>query len=193
MPGMPSVLATVARLQVQRSPLKPGPRGARVYDPAPLLEVPEVEIGPRGLVAPGRMLDAHHADHPQSRNVRLVNGLSVLPRASYAAMRARFGPHVVDGCAGENLLLDTDAPLTVEKLEGSLLLETEEGDPLELTEAAAAPPCVEFSRWLLRRHDGVVDEQVQDAMTFLDAGMRGFYLRARGTARVARGARLMRA
>jgi hypothetical protein len=34
------VLGTVVRLQVQRSRLKPGPRSTRVYDPAPLLEVP---------------------------------------------------------------------------------------------------------------------------------------------------------
>ena len=189
----PDLVGTVVRLQLQRSPLKPGPRGQRVYDPAPLLEVHEVEVGPRGVVGPGGVLDAHHADHPQSRNVRLVNGLSVLPRAHYDQLRARFGPHVTDGCAGESLLLETDGPLTEADLAGTLLLETEEGDDLVLEGARAAPPCVEFTRYLLGRAPGSpVDAEVQEAMDLLADGRRGFYLSARGTGRVARGARLRR-
>ena len=193
---MPSgdLVGTVARLQLQRSPLKPGPRGMRVYDPAPLLEVHEVEVGPRGVVGPEGVLDAHHADHPQSRNVRGVNGLSVLPRAHYGQLRSRFGPHVADGCAGESLLLDTDGPLTEADLAGTLLLETEEGEDLVLEEAMAAPPCIEFTRYLLGRAPGSpLDAEVQAAMGFLEDGRRGFYLTARGTGRVARGARLRRA
>lgn len=192
---MPSgeVLGTVARLQVQRSPLKPGARGARVYDPSPLLEVHELEVGPRGVVGPDRVLDVHHADHPQTR-ARRGNGLSVLPRAHYALLRERFGPHAVDGCAGENLLLDTDRPLTPDDLAGTLLLETEEGEPLVLTAGQAAPPCVEFSRWLLGQGpDTAVGDDVREALDVLADGLRGFYLTAQGTGRVARGARLSRA
>ena len=146
------VVGTVSRLQVQRSPLKPGPRGARTYDPAPLLEVPEVELGPGGVVGlgpDGPLVDAHHVDHAQSRNVRGANGVSVLPRAHYDALRARFGDRVVDGCAGETLLLETDRALAEDDLEGTLLLDTVDGPPLALTGGRAAPPCVEFSRWLL--------------------------------------------
>lgn len=193
---MPSgdVLGTVARLQVQRGPLKPGPRGARAYDPSPLLEVPELEVGPRGVVGPDRVLDVHHADHPLSRNVRLCNGLSVLPRSHYALLRARFGPHVVDGCAGENLLLDTDRPLRPEDVAGTLLLETEEGEPLVLTAGQAAAPCVEFSRWLLGQGpQDPLDDDVRETLEVLADGVRGFYLSVEGTGRVARGARLSRA
>ncbi|MCW2776901.1 MAG: hypothetical protein JWN17_626 [Frankiales bacterium] len=188
------VVGTVVRLQLQRSPLKPGPRGARTYDPAPLLEVAALDLGPRGVVAPDGALDAHHADHPQTRNVRGgVNGVSVLPRAHYDAVRARFGPHAVDGCAGETLLLDTPGPLTEADLEGTLLLDVVDGDPLVLTGVQAAPPCVEFSRWLLQRDaDTPVDDAVQDALTFLADGRRGFYLTAQGTGRVVAGAVLRR-
>ena len=193
------LLGTVVRLQVQRSRLKPGPKGQRAYDPSPLLEVDAVEVGPRGLIAPDGALDVHHADHPDSRNVRLVNGLSVLTQAHYGQLRARFGAHVVDGAAGESLLLDTDGPLQEADLAGPLLLDTVgpdgmPGQALELTDGQAAPPCVEFSRWVLGRAPGSpVDEAVQDAMTFLQDGRRGFYLTAHGTGRVVAGARLRRA
>ena len=45
----PADVGTVVRLQLQRSPLKPGPRGLRTYDPSPLLEVDEVEVSPREI------------------------------------------------------------------------------------------------------------------------------------------------
>ena len=44
------LVGTVVRLQVQRSRLKPGQRGARTYDPAPLLEVPALDVGPDGFL-----------------------------------------------------------------------------------------------------------------------------------------------
>ena len=192
-------IGTVRRLQVQRTRLKPGPKGQRAYDPAPLLEVDAVQVGPRGLTAPDGALDVHHADHPDSRNVRLRNGLSVLPRAHYDLLRARFGPHVVDGSAGESLLLETDGPLQEADLSGTLLLDSvgpdgSPGRPLELTDGQAAPPCVEFSRWVLGRAAGSpVDDELREALAFLEDGRRGFYLTASGTGRVAVGARLRRA
>ena len=189
------LLGTVVRLQVQSSRLKPGPRGARVYDPAPLREVPALELGPRGVVgqtADGPVLDVHHADHPDTRNARLANGVSLLPRAHYAAMRARYGPHLVDGAAGESVLLDTDGPWTEADLAGTLRLETADGGLLELSGATAAPPCVEFSRFCLRLPVGPVGPDVTQALVDLDGGVRGFYVRAAGTARVEVGARLWR-
>ena len=189
-------VGTVARLRVQRSRLKPGPAAARVYDPGPLLEVEALEVGPRGVVGQttdGTVLDVHHADHPDSRNVQLYNGLSVLPRAHYLQLRERFGPHVVDGAAGESLLLDTAAPWTEADLAGPLWLEAVDGDLLELSGTAAAPPCVEFSRFCLRLPLGPVGPDVRQALVDLDGGARGFYARTAGTGRVEAGARLLRA
>ena len=188
-------VGTVARLQVQRSPLKPGPAAARVYDPAPLLEVEALEVGPRGVVGQttdGPVLDVHHADHPDSRNRRLANGLSVLPRAHYAALRERYGPHLVDGVAGEGLLLDTEGPWDDPDL-GTLWLETVDGDLLELAGVVAAPPCVEFSRFCLGLPPGPVGPDVSQALDDLDGGARGFTTPVVGTGRVERGARLLRA
>ena len=189
-------IGTVLRLQVQRSPLKPGPAGARAYDPAPLLEVEALEVGPRGVVGQttdGPVLDVHHADHPQTRNRRLTNGLSLLPRAHYATLRSRYGPHLLDGVAGESLLVDTDGPWTEADFGGTLWLETVEGEQLELSAVLAAPPCVEFSRFCLGLPPGPVGPHVRQALDELDGGARGYYAQVRGTGRVERGARLLRA
>jgi hypothetical protein len=189
-----TTLGTVVRLQVQRSRLKPGPAATRVYDPAPLLEVEALEVGPRGVVgqtADGPVLDVHHADHADTRNRRRTNGLSLLPRVHYAALRARYGAHLVDGVAGESLLLDTDAPWVEADLAGALWLETSSGELLEVGEAVAAPPCVEFSRFCLGLAPGPVGEDVRQALVDLDGGARGFYASVTGTGRVERGARLL--
>jgi MOSC domain-containing protein YiiM len=166
-----------------------------VYDPAPLLEVAALEVGPRGVVGQtedGPVLDVHHADHPDTRNVRLANGLSLLPRAHYTALRARYGPHLVDGAAGESLLLDTDGRWTEADLDGGLWLEAADGDLLALEDAMAAPPCVEFSRFCLSLPVGPVGPDVSQALLDLDGGARGFYVRVVGTGRVERGAPLLR-
>jgi hypothetical protein len=189
------VLGTVVRLQVQRSRLKPGPRGGRAYDPTPLLEVEALEVGPRGVVGQtpdGPAQAEHHADHPDTRNRRLANGLSLLPRRHYDALRARYAPHLVDGVAGESLLLDTDGTWTEDDLAGELQLETVDRGTLVLTAAMAAPPCVEFARFCLRRPVGALGPDVEQALVDLDGGARGFYVQAQGTARIEVGARLRR-
>lgn len=175
--------------------MKPGPRGARVYDPRCLLEVPRAHVSPRGVIglsATGPVIDAHHADHPSTRNKRLANGLSVLPMAHYEQMQDDFGPRITVGCAGENLLLQTDGHWRGQDLGGSLYLETEEGAALRLELVQAASPCIEFARWVLGRTVAPIDEEVRAAMGALGDGCRGFYLRTADTGTVAPGARLLR-
>lgn len=191
------VLGTVVRLQVQTGHLKPRPSGSGHYDPAPLREVEWLQVSAAGCAAPGGLLDLHHADHPQTRNVRGVNGLSLLPQEHYERMRARYGGHVADGVAGENLLLATAGPWTRQDLTGDLLLEVD-GGTIAMTSPMAAPPCVEFSRWCLSRGETGplslgVDDEVAATLADLDHGTRGFYLRPGGTGTVRSGARLLRA
>lgn len=181
------LIGTVVRLQVQRSRLKPGPASTRVYDPAPLVEVSTLEITPRGVVGDG-ILDVHHADHPDTRNVKLLNGISVMTASRYTAMRAAYGEHLVDGIAGESLLLDTDH---LDDLSGQLVLETEHG-PMAF-ESMPAPPCVEFTRFVLGRGAGDVGPEVMETLGALDNGARGYYLRTTGTGTVRVGAALLRA
>ena len=183
------LIGTVVRLQVQRSPLKPGPRGARVYDPSPLQEVSALDVTPRGVVgwsAGAAILDVHHADHPQTRN-RGGNGLSVMTASRYAVLRERYGAHLADGLAGESLLLDTQH---LDDLSGPLVLETGAGR-LQL-DSQPAEPCVEFTRDALQRSVGDTGPEVREALADLDGGARGYYLATDGTARVTAGARLLR-
>ena len=190
-----ALIGTVVRLQVQSARLKPGPALTRRYDPAPLREVQALEVGPRGVVGrtgAERIVDVHHADHPETRSVRLANGLSLLPRSHYDRLRAAYGPHLVDGSAGESVLLDTAGPWGPEALAGELWLETEDG-LLELTGARPAAPCVEFSRFALGREPGDTGPEVLGALADLDHGARGFYVTARTTGVVRVGARLWQA
>jgi hypothetical protein len=184
-------LGVVVRLQVQRSPLKPGPALTRVYDPSPLLEVEGLEISQRGCVGvlgSDRYLDVHHADHRDTRNRRLENGLSLLPTSAYPELRARYGAHLVTGVVGESVLLDVPGGWPT----GDLLLETD-GQPLLLTGVRPAAPCVEFSRFCLGAGPGPVGDDVKQAMVDLDGGARGFYARVTGEGTVRVGARLMAA
>jgi hypothetical protein len=172
---------TVTRLQVQRQPLKPGGRGARVFDPTPVTAVDALEVGPRGcvgLLGQERILDVHHADHPLTRNRDLDNGLSLLTAAALEALHRAYGPHVVPG---ESLLIEELPP-------GDLLLETD-AEPLLLTQVLPAPPCVEFSRYCLGTVPPSLDG-ITDALQALDGGARGFYARVSGSGTVRVGARI---
>lgn len=180
------LIGTVVRLQVQRSRLKPGQATTRVYNPEPLLEVSELDISKRGVVGDG-VLDVHHADHPDSRNVKLLNGVSVMTVSRYRALRERYGEHLVDGIAGESLLLDTEH---LDDLSGRLVLETADG-ALQL-DSIPAPPCVEFSRFAIGRGAGDVGLEVMATLDALDDGARGYYLQTSDTGRVRAGARLYR-
>lgn len=180
------LIGQVIRLQVQRSRLKPGRGPTRVYNPQPLVEVAELAIGPRGVTGDG-ILDVHHADHPDTRNNQLTNGVSLMTVSRYRALREMFGDHLLDGCAGESLLTDTEH---LEDLSGRLVLEGDEG-PIVLTSEPAAP-CVEFTRFVLGRGPGDVGPEVLAALADLDGGARGYHLQTTGSGHVRVGARLLR-
>ncbi len=119
-------LGPIVRLQIQRASLKLGEKPNRTYDPAALLEVDALTLTPAGAVAllpdGSALLDVHHTAHPRSRNSDGVNDLSVGFTGHYARMRANYGPHLSDGCAGENILVDTveAAHTVVEELQRGL-------------------------------------------------------------------------
>jgi hypothetical protein len=173
------IIGTVVRLQIQESSLKVGTKPRR-YDPAPLWSVPAIRLGPAGVVGLAEngesIVDVHHREHPSSKNRGGENGISLGFTAHYREMRQRFGQHLRDGIAGENILIGVDRRFPVEDLTNGVVIEGTAGTRLELRQIIVAAPCVEFSRYALKFPDGArPDATVTAALRFLDAGMRGFY------------------
>jgi hypothetical protein len=178
------LIGTIVRLQIQTSSLKVGER-PRHYDPTPLRSLESLEVtadGVLGEIEPGALvLDVHHAHHPHSKHRSGTNGVSIGFTAHYAAMRERFGAHLSDGIAGENILIATLRRWQEQDLVGGVILVGESSSLLTLGQIVVAAPCVEFSRYALRFPDDArPDASVTQALQFLDSGMRGFYATALG-------------
>lgn len=171
-------IGIVRHVQIQRSPLKTG--SPRIYSTTPIKRVDGLRLTPRGVMGlmddGAEIMDVHHVDHRQSRNRGNANGISINFTGHYAQMRARFGPHLVDGCAGENILIECERIWTLAELGGRLALEhADNGAITYLVDILDAPPCVEFSRFASNAQS---PETIKAALQFLDHGMRGFYVTA---------------
>ena len=179
------LIGKIVRLQVQESSLKVGERLRRWYDPAPIRAGPTLTLDENGVVGGTErgetILDVHNATYPATKNRAGSNGISVGFTSHYRAMRARFGDHLVDGIAGENILVASERLFTEDDFAVSIQIETTDGAFVRLEEIIIAEPCVEFSRYALRYpRDAPSDLAVSDALNFLREGMRGFYATYRG-------------
>lgn len=174
-------IGSIKQLRIQRSSLKQGQRPQRYYDPSPLLVVERLRLTPGGALGVGaageQLIDVHHAGHPDSKNRQGANALSIGFTSHYRAMRDRFGAHMTDGCAGENILIETDLAWSVDELGGSLLIQCADGQMVALQGLIVAAPCVEFSRFAYLSADPLTSDELRTTLQFLDAGMRGFYAR----------------
>src|SRR6266700_3073759 len=164
-------LGRIVRLQIQRSSLKTGEKPRRSYDPAPLLAVDRVALGPDGVLGeePGGgawLVDVHHRAHPETKNEDGVHGVSLGFTSHYGLMRERFGARITLGCAGENIIVETTGRIAVEDLYAGVALLAPDG------------------RELVRLD--VLKEQLQ----FLDGGTRGYYCRGVGSGIVSIGDRV---
>lgn len=187
------VLGTVVRLQVQASSLKVG-ESPRRYDPSPLEVMHALTVTPGGVIGVtgegDGLIDVHHQEHPQSKNSGGRNGISLSFTSHYDAMRERFGPHLRDGIAGENVLIelaDDTRLVAPEELADGVTFIGDERSPLALERVIVAAPCVEFSRFALRfPDDRKPDATITEALRFLGNGMRGFYGAYKGAPAVMR-------
>lgn len=182
-----SLALPVVRLQVQIAPMKPGRAPWRVYDPSCLREVEQLRLttkGVVGLLADGtELLDVHHADHPLSRDRRGLAGVSVMSTGDYAALRERYGPHLVNGIAGEGVLVDHSPGLAHRAMptEVGLRRPPASGSELRLHSVQIADPCVEFTRFCLRLPaSDVVGSDVTAGLADLGGGARGYKMVAGG-------------
>lgn len=170
-------IGTIQQLQIQRHPLKTGESPNKTYDPSPLLIVDALRVthqGTIGLTADGgELMDAHHINHPQSRNRKNANGISIGFTSNYSRMRDRFGLHLTDGSAGENIIISPAFALTADDLYTDIIIETTNGH-VHFVDLMVAAPCNAFSRFCLQNPDAPA-EDVKAALQFLGDGMRGFY------------------
>jgi|SRR5437016_7217898 len=186
-------IGTIVRLQIQRSSLKTGRSPHRIYDPAPLLAVEQLAVGPDGTLgfAPdqGWIVDIHHRAHPDTKNSDGQHGISLGFTGHYDAMRDRFGSRMDVGCAGENIIVDTPRRFSLDELRNGVAIVSAGGvELLRLAVLDVAHPCRPFTGWAL---GGVVESDVLKAqLQFLDGGMRGFRLTGEGTGVVSVGDRV---
>src|SRR6266513_171448 len=192
-------LGRIVRLQIQRSSLKTGEKPRRSYDPAPLLAVDRVAVGPEGVLGESAdgawLVDVHHRAHPRTKNEDGVHGVSLVHQrvvrreAERHAVHERFGERITLGCAGENIIVETTGRITVEDLDPGVALLAPDGRELvRLDVLQVAHPCRPFTGWAL---GGTVEADVlKEQLQFLDGGTRGYYCRGVGTGIVAVGDRV---
>ncbi len=174
-------IGLIKLVQIQRSSLKQGQRPQRYYDPAPLLVVERLLLagpGVSALSAAGELIiDVHHAGHPETKNSMGRNGISIGFTSHYRAMRDRYGAHLSDGCAGENILVESDHVWSLDELGATMMIERADGQIVALDGLMTAAPCVEFSRFAHLSAEPLTSDQLRTTLQFLDGGMRGFYAR----------------
>lgn len=181
-------LGNIVRLQYQRDHLKVPDGAFKRYEPANIVAVEALRLTPDGVEAgtPDEpIIDVHHRAHARSRN-RSDNGISIGFTGHYEIMRARFGDRLIEGIAGENILIDNGARITEAELAAGLIVEASTGQ-VEIAEVIVAAPCVEFSRYALDYpRDARPDRTVSETVAFLHHGLRGYYasVPAIGTVRV---------
>jgi hypothetical protein len=174
-------IGLIRHVQIQRSSLKQGQRPQRYYDPTPLLLVERLQLSPGGVSAASAdgesIIDVHHAGHPETKQQRGLNGISIGFTSHYRAMRDRYGAHLDDGCAGENILIQSDQIWSIDDLGTALVIECADGQRVTLDGLIVAAPCVEFSRFAHLSADPLTADQLRTTLQFLDGGIRGFYAR----------------
>ncbi|MDQ3250589.1 MAG: hypothetical protein M3Q45_15460 [Chloroflexota bacterium] len=176
-------IGEIVRLQVQPTSLKQGERSHRYYEPAGLCVVTALRLtaqGVVGLLNGAEVSDVHHAEHPASKNRGLTNSLSINFTSHYAQMQGRFGDHLSTGCAGENILVSTDEAFDETALVEGVMIETQDGQQIHLTQICVADPCAPFSEYALHLEQRPPAELLKATLQFLDGGMRGFYCQLTG-------------
>lgn len=176
-----NLLGYVKLTQLQPTGLIINTPSGEFYDPSRRVVVDSLQISPLGIeaITPDgkQVLDIHHIDHPDKKydNDDLVCiGFS----SHYAAMRARFGEHMVDGVAGENIIIQAEKEIWPEELGQRIGFESSEtGDITFLDVVKFAAPCEEFSHFAAQsQHQRLPAAELKATLQFLGNGRRGYLL-----------------
>jgi hypothetical protein len=174
-------LGTVKLVQVQPNGLIVKTPSGYTYDASRLVRVARLRITQLGIEATTPngeyVLDIHHIKHPKKAydNNDLV---SIGFTAHYQAMRDRFGEHMVDGIAGENIIIDYEHEVWPEDLGEQLIIEEgETGRKVQYDVVQFAPPCEEFSHFAADSQDRrLPPAKLKSTLQFLGNGRRGYLL-----------------
>src|SRR2546423_8186823 len=186
-------LGRIVRLQIQRASLKTGEKPTRVYDPMPLLAVDRLALGPDGALGEGPdgswLVDVHHRAHPRTKNEDGAHGVSLGFTSHYALMRDRFGERITLGCAGENIIVETERRMVFPDLEHGVAVRAPDGRELaRLRGRRAREQCRPLPGWGL---GGVGEAQgLQETLQCLEGGTRGYYCTGVGSGIVSVGDRV---
>jgi len=172
-------LGRVKLTQVQPTGLIIETSSGSTYDPSRRVEVSRLLITPQGIEATTldgeRVLDIHHTAHPQTRYLG-DDDVSIGFTSHYAAMRTRFGEHMLDGIAGENITVEYEDEIWLEDLGQQIaILNPETGRKTLLDVKDYAAPCEEFSHFAARsQHERLPADKLKATLQFLGNGRRGF-------------------
>ncbi|HEX4439300.1 MAG TPA: hypothetical protein VH854_04465 [Thermoanaerobaculia bacterium] len=186
-------VGTVIRLQVQTASLKKGERPWRVYDPSPLRTMARLRLTPEGAVGIAEdgteHVDVHHWKHATTK-AESGREASFGFSSHYAKMRGEYGDRIATGCAGENVLVETDRIWRLEDFARGLAFQGADGDLAPLDAVIVAEPCVEFSRFSLGNPQAPPPE-VKPVLQFLGEGTRGYCFTPRRESTLSPGDRLI--
>lgn len=176
------LLGVIDILQVQRDPLKMDLGDREVYQTTNLVPVNRMRVTRRGVfgvLEDGQaVIDAHNSDHPLRGGKFTRRTLSIGFTPYYDRIRARFGMHLVDGCAGENIIVRSSTAFSQADLAGTIVvmrgLEKVEIARLRVTQWLE--PCDPFSHYVNQAEDRLPPEQLKATLQFLREGHRGFLL-----------------
>ena len=174
-------LGRVKLVQVQPDGLIIETPSGHFYDASRLVEVDRLYITMLGIEATTpegeHVLDIHHIDHPNKAydNDDLV---CIGFTSHYQAMRARFGEHMVDGIAGENITIEYEQEVWLEDLGQQIAIENaDSGHMARLDVLNFAAPCGEFSHFAASsQHKQLPAAKLKSTLQFLGNGRRGFLL-----------------
>ena len=173
-------LGKVKLVQVQPNGLIINTPDGDIYDVTRRVEVDRLLITPLGIeaVLPSgeAVLDIHHINHPDKAYKDDL--ISIGFTSHYATMRERFGEHMQDGTAGENIIIDSDREIWLDDLGQQVVIENAEtGQQTLLDILRIATPCNEFSHFAANsQHQRIPAADMKSTLQFLSHGRRGFLL-----------------
>ena len=174
-------LGIVKLVQLQPSGLIIETPSGYLYDASRRVEVDHLVITAKGIEATTpdgeHVLDIHHLDHPDKAyddDDLVCIGFT----SHYKAMRARFGDHMGDGIAGENIIIDCEVEVWPQDLGQQIGIENTDTGQLALLDMVSfAAPCQEFSHFAAQsQHKKLPADKLKSILQFLGNGRRGFLL-----------------